>query len=398
MTQWPRRSFLAAPAAALAATDDWEKVASAFPVDRTVANFNHAGVGTTPKPVAEAVVEKMWSGEKLAPGTIFSYGPELDRVRKSLAALAGCDGEEIAVVRNATEALDIVLLGYPLRAGDEVVTTSLDYWAMLDALEQRQERDGAVIRKVDVPTKPRSMDELVAPLERAMTARTKLILVSHPINLNGQLFPIRRISEMAHARGVEVVVDAAQSFGLFPYNLKELGCDYLGTSLHKWLMGPKGTGMLYVKREKIEKIWPLFAAGGTRAKSDIRKFELYGTWPETILALESAIAFHKQVGPERKAARLRDLTEQWVRAVEKLPKVEMHTNTAREMSWGIATMGIRGKSSAELRRWLYEDKKILTMDVSRRTKQFAGVRISCGLATTAVEMERLIAALREAAA
>jgi selenocysteine lyase/cysteine desulfurase len=398
MTQWPRRSFLAAPAAALAASGEWDKLAAAFPVDRSIANFNHAGVGTTATPVSEAVVKRMWEGEKLAPGTIFSYGPELDKLRLSLAQLAGCDGEEIAIVRNATEALDAVLLGFPLKAGDEVVTTSLDYWAMLDALEQRQERDGALIRKVDVPTVPRSMDDLLAPIERAMTSRTKLVLVSHPINLNGQLLPIQRMSQMAHARGAEVVVDAAQSFGLFPYSVKELGCDYLGTSLHKWLMGPKGTGMLYVKREKIEKIWPLFASGGTKPKNDIRKFELYGTWPETILALDAAIAFHKQVGPERKAARLRELTLRWVKAIEKLPRVELHTNTEMGMSWGIATVGIRGKSSAELRRWLYEDKQILTMDVSRRTKQFSGVRISCGLATQDKELDKLIAALKEAAA
>jgi selenocysteine lyase/cysteine desulfurase len=397
MTQWPRRSFLAAPAAALAANGEWNTLAAAFPVDRAIANFNHAGVGTTPTPVADAVVKRMWEGEKLAPGTIFSYGPELEKVRTSLAQLAACDAEEIAVVRNATEALDAVLLGFPLRRGDEVVTTSLDYWAMLDALEQRQERDGAVIKKVDVPTVPRSMDDLLAPIERAMTARTKLVLISHPINLNGQLFPIRRLSEMAHARGAEVVVDAAQSFGLFPYSVKDLGCDYLGTSLHKWLMGPKGSGMLYVKRDKIEKIWPLFASGGTKPKHDIRKFELYGTWPETILALDAAIAFHKQVGPDRKAARLRDLTLRWVKAIEKLPKVELHTNTDPSMSWGIATVGIRGKSATELRRWLYEDKKILSMDVSRRTKQFSGVRISCGLATTDQELDKLIAALREAA-
>lgn len=398
MTQWPRRSFLAAPAAALANNSEWDNLASAFPVDRAIANFNHAGVGTTPTPVADAVLKRMWEGEKLAPGTIFSYAPELEKVRTSLAQLASCDSEEIAIVRNATEALDAVLLGFPLRGGDEVITTSLDYWAMLDALQQRQERDGAVIKKVDVPTVPRNMDDLLAPIERALTARTKLILVSHPVNLNGQLFPIRRISEMAHARGAEVVVDAAQSFGLFPYSVKDLGCDYLGTSLHKWLMGPKGTGMLYVKRDKIEKIWPLFASGSTKPKHDIRKFELYGTWPETILALDAAIAFHQQVGPARKAARLRELTLRWAKAIEKYPKVELHTNTDPSMSWGIATVGIRGKSAADLRRWLYEDKKILTMDVSRRTKQFSGVRISCGLATTEQEIDKLIAALREAAA
>lgn len=351
-----------------------------------------------PTTVGEAVAKRMWAGERQAPGTIFSYGPELEKVRASLAGLAGCDGEEIAVVRNATEALDIVLLGYPLRAGDEVITTSLDYWAMIDALEQRRDRDGAVIRKVDVPTVPRTLDELIAPIEAALTGRTRLILISHPVNLNGQLFPVKQIAELAHAKGAEVVVDAAQSFGLFPYSVRDLGCDYLGTSLHKWLMAPKGTGMLYVKREHIGKIWPLFASGSTRAKDDIRKFELYGTWPETILALNEAIAFHRNLGPVRKAARLRDLTLRWVDAVRGLPKVRLHTNTAAQMSHGIATIGIEGKSSADLRKWLLDERRILTMDVSRRTRQFSGVRISCGLSTTDEELDRLIAALREAAA
>ncbi len=382
----------------MAADGDWDRLAQAFPVDRSLLNFNHAGVGTTPRAVAEAVVQRTWDGEKQAPGTIFGYAPALDTVRGQLADLAGCGAEELAIVRNATEALNIVLLGLPLAAGDEVVTTTLDYWAMLDALDQRRERDGIVVKRVQVPTTPRTLDELLAPLEQALSARTKLILISHPINLNGQLFPVRKIAELAHARGAELVVDAAQSFGLFPYNISNLGCDYLGTSLHKWLMAPKGTGMLYVRRDKIAKLWPLFPAGGTRAKTDIRKFELYGTWPETILAISDAIAFHRAVGPERKAARLQELTLRWLNAIRPLPRVELHTNPAPGMSHGIATIAIRGKNSAELRRWLLEEKKILTMDVSRRTRQFAGVRISCGLSTTDAEVARLIAALQEAAA
>jgi isopenicillin-N epimerase len=388
---------LAASAPALATNTQWNELAQLFPVDRRIANFNHAGVGTTPTSVADAVVARTWSGEKTAPGTIFSYAPAMDQLRQRLASLAGADAEELAIVRNSTEALNIVLMGVPLRAGDEVLTTTLDYWAMIDALEERQQRDGIVLRKVSVPTVPRSMDEVFDAIVAGFTPKTKLLLISHPINLNGQLFPVRRLSDEAHRRGIEVVVDAAQSFGLFPYSLHELGCDYLGTSLHKWLMAPKGTGLLYMRRAHIEKVWPLFPAGKTKAKSDIRKFELYGTWPESILAINDAITFHLNVGPDRKAARLEALRQRWLSAVRTIPGLEVHTNTDAGMSHTIATISIKGRTAADLRRWLLEEKQILTMDVSRRTSQFSGVRISCGLSTTEAEIERLITALKQAA-
>lgn len=374
----------------------WQRLAEAFPVDRSIRNFNHAGIGTSPRRVVDAVVARTWAGELTSPNTIFSYGPQLEPIRAKLAALLGCDAEEIALTRNATESLHAVLLGIPLRAGDEVVTTTLDYWAMLDALQQRAERDGVVVKKVKVPVPCRDLQQLVRIFEQAIGPRTRLILLSHPINLNGQLFPVGDIARMAHARGVEVVVDAAQSFALVDTRMADLQCDYLGTSLHKWLQAPKGTGMLYVRRDHIEKTWPLFPAGATRRKDDIRKFELYGTWPETILALGDAIAFHESLGGARKEARLRYLTQYWCDAVKAVPGLRFHTALGEKLSCGITCVEVEGVPAPALRQWLLDERKILTMDVTRRTREFAGVRVSPGLSTTKAELDALVSALAEA--
>jgi selenocysteine lyase/cysteine desulfurase len=375
---------------------DWKALSESFPVDRRILNFNHAGIGTSPKSVVDAVVQRTWDGEKAVPNTIFSYGPQHEPLRLKLANMLGCDAEEIAITRNATESLNAVLLGIPLRAGDEVLTTSLDYWAMLDALQQREERDGVVVKKLRIPVPCHDLSQIVKLFERAITPRTRLILVSHPINLNGQLFPVGDLSRMAHARGVEVVVDAAQSFALANYSMRDLQCDYLGTSLHKWLQAPKGSGMLYVKRDKIEKIWPLFASGSTRKKDDIRKFELYGTWPETILAIGDAIAFHESIGADRKEARHRFLTEYWMDGVKDVPGIRFHTPTGKLLSCGITCVEIEGIRAGDLRNALLQKRGILTMDVTRRTSEFAGIRISPGLSTTMAELDQLVEALRGA--
>jgi selenocysteine lyase/cysteine desulfurase len=385
---------IAAQIGALNKEDQWIKLSQAFPVDRSIINLNHAGIGTCPQPVAASVVKRMWDGEKATPATIFSYGPKLEPIRRQLAEMLGSDAEEIAITRNATESLNAILLGIPLRAGDEVLTTTLDYWAMLDALEQRRERDGVTVRKIQIPTPCEDLSEIVRRFETAMGPRTRLILISHPINLNGQLFPVRDICRMAHRHGVEVVVDAAQSFALVNYKMADLECDYLGTSLHKWLQAPKGTGLLYIKREKIAKVWPLFASGVTRPKEDIRKFELYGTWPETILGIEDAVAFHNAIGAERKEARLRSLTHYWVDAVRQIPGIRFHTSFRNSCS--ITCVELDGVKTPALRNWLLEKHGILTMDVTRRTREFAGIRISPGLSNTKAELDRFAAALAEA--
>ncbi len=373
-----------------AASDEayWLEVQQTFTVARDTAYLNTAGGSPSPRAVTEAVVRRTWEQEKLPSHALYTaLKAGLETVRVGLAGLFGCDPEEVAVVRNATEALQAVLLGVGLKRGDEVLTTTQDYWAMLDALEQRQRREGIVVKRIRVPTAPRGPQDLASAFEQALSGRTRLILVSHPVNLTGQHFPIRRICEVAHRRGIEVVVDGAQSFGQFPLRHADLGCDYLGASLQKWLMAPKSTGMLFVRREKIRRLWPLFPPP-RGMDADIRKFEQVGGRSYLPLAIAEAIAFQDAVGLERKAARLRYLTRHWVERLRNLPNVRFHTTFGEGFSGALGTAEVVGVDSGALYDHLLQRHRILTFDVARRTNEFQGIRVSPGLHTTLDELDR----------
>ncbi|MFQ5629422.1 MAG: aminotransferase class V-fold PLP-dependent enzyme [bacterium] len=365
----------------------WREVQQSFSVSHSVINLNNAGVCACPKIVTDAVKDLTMEQEKVPPHTAFTtLPPRLETIRTALAKLSGCDAEEIAIVRNTTEALQAILLGVPLERGDEVLTTEHDYWAMLDALEQRRLRDGIVVKKVPVPAPPARLDELVGIFERGITPKTKLILLSHIVNLTGQIFPVKQICEMARTRGIEVAVDAAQSFGMIDFNIDDLGCDYFGTSLHKWLMAPKGTGMLYVRRDKIERTWPHLPPPKA-FYADIRKFEALGTIPSIPLAIGEAIAFHNGIGGKRKEARLRFLTHYWVDRLSKLPGVRFRTAFEPEMSCAIANVAIEGVDPQALLDHLWEKHRILLANPTKRAKNVRGVRVSPGLHTTLEELD-----------
>lgn len=367
----------------------WRAVQQSFSVSRTVINLNNAAVSSSPRVVTDAMAHHVWEQEKVPPYTLFTTVPaDVEPVRVALAKLFGADAEEVAITRNATDALDTVLLGVPLKPGDEVLTTTQDYWAMLDALEQRSLRDGIVVKKVKVPTPPDSMDDLLQAFERGMSPRTRLVLVSHPVNLTGQMFPIKRLCEMAHARGAEVVVDGAQSLGHVDLKQADLDCDYFGASLHKWLMAPKCTGMLYVKREKIAKVWPLVPAPADNSKDDIRRFEAFGTRSSIYLAVAEAVAFHNGVGAGRKEERLRYLTRYWVDRLKGRPNLRFHTSFEPGMSCGIATVDVVGVDSRALRDYLWARHRIVVFNVARRTSEYQGIRVSPSLHTTLQELDR----------
>lgn len=382
---------------AAAAEQSWTDLSRSFVVDRQYVSLNSAGVSCLPRPVLEAVETLLREPEALPAWNIFRYGPRLEPIRQDLAGLFGCDAEEIAIMRNATEALQAVLLGVPLQRGDEVLTTTLDYYSMLDALEQRRQREGIVVRKIRVPVPAHTEDELLSVFADGITARTKLILVSHPVNLTGQHFPVARICDLAHARGIEVIVDAAQSFGQFEVTAGSLKCDYMGASLHKWLMGPKGTGLLYIKREKIGKIWPLIASGSQRKSDDIRKFEAVGTSPMTALGLAEALHFHRAIGSERIAARLRFLTGRWAAHFQHDDRFEFRTSFAPGMSNGLAVVHLKGTSSFDVWEHLFHKEKILTFNVARRTEEFHGIRVSPGICNTVDEIDRFVATMKRLA-
>ena len=367
--------------------DFWREVQQSFSVSRSVINLNNAGLCACPKIVTDAVLDLTMEQEKLPPYTAFTtLPPRLEVVRVKLARLLGCDPEEVSIVRNATEALQTVLLGVGLEPGDEILTTTHDYWAMLDGLEQRRRRDGIRVTHVPVPAVPQSMDELTTSIERGITDRTRLILVSHQVNLAGQILPVREICDMAHARGIEVVVDGAQSFGQFEFKLTDLDCDYFGTSLHKWLMAPKGTGLLYVRRDRIASTWPLLPPP-TELYDDVRKFEALGTIPATSLAIGEAIAFHSSIGGERIEERLRYLTRYWADRLKPYPKVHFMTAFEPGMSCAIATVDIEGIEPGDLLEHLWEEHRIRVANPTPRAENIRGVRVSPGLQTTLEELD-----------
>src|ERR1044071_7821132 len=250
--------------------------------------------------------------------------------------------EELAITRNAIEALQIVQLGIDLQPGDHVVTTNQDYGRMLDTWDQRVRRDKIAVTKISFPVPTTNLDDLTKRITAAITPRTKIIHICHITNLTGQLFPVRDIARMARARGIQTIVDGAHAFAHFPFALRDLECDYYGTSLHKWLLAPVGTGFLYVRRENIEKLWPLTPAAASKAK-DIRKFEEVGTHPAANHnAIAEALAFHQAIGVERKAARLRYLSDRWITRVEKLPRVKILNSRLPDQAWGLSNVSLEG--------------------------------------------------------
>lgn len=367
----------------------WREIQQSFAVGRNVIYLNTASASPSPGVVTDAVVHHVWEMEKAPSNSLYTnLAAQVEPVRASLAKMFGCDAEEVAITRNATDALDTILLGVPLRSGDEVLTTTQDYWAMLDALEQRRLREGITVKKITIPTPPEAMDDLALAFEQAISPATKLILLSHPVNLTGQFLPVKRICEFAHARGIEVLVDGAQAIGHIALKQADLDCDYFGASLHKWVMAPKGTGMLYVKRDKIAKVWPLFPAPSSRKTDDIRKFEAFGLQSTVLLAIAEALSFGSGVGAERKEERLRFLTRHWIERLQALPNVRFHTSFKPEMSCGIATMDVAGIDSYALTDYLWERHQIVAFNVARRTSEFQGIRISPHLHTMLDELDR----------
>src|SRR4026209_484029 len=253
--------------------DYWSVIQNSFTVTRGIVNLNNGGVSPSPRIVTEALVRYIWQQEDATAYTMWQIlEPQSETIRTGLAEIVGCDREEIAITRNASESLEICLMGMGFKSGDEILTTTQDYGRMLTTLRQREQREGLKLKLIKIPIPPKDLNEITAAFEKGITSRTKLILVSHQVNITGQITPVKAICDLARAKGIETIVDGAHSYAQFDFKQKDLGCDYFGTSLHKWLYAPKGTGLLFIKRDKIAKIWPLLAADAKQA-NDIRKFE-----------------------------------------------------------------------------------------------------------------------------
>lgn len=376
---------------ALAAEEDfWYYVQQSFATPTTIINFNNGGVSPAPRIVAEAM-KRYYDMSNEAPS--YFMWQILDRgrepLRRELARVAGCSLEEIAMNRNASEGLETVIFGLQLKAGDEVVVAKQDYPNMINAYKQREIRDGIKVVWINLELPSENEDYLVGQYVKAFSSKTKVVHVTHVINWSGQILPVKKIAQEAHKRGIEVIVDGAHSFAQMNFKIPDLDADYYAASLHKWLYAPIGTGLLYVKKEKIKTIYPLFAAPADPLKDDIRKFEHLGTRPFYIeQAIAKAIEFHDMLGAERKEKRLHYLKNYWMEKVQNIPKVKL--NTSLDPKWGcaIGSARIEGKTIIDMDYFLNANYRIHSVAID--WENIHGLRITPNVYTTIQNLDVLV--------
>jgi selenocysteine lyase/cysteine desulfurase len=374
--------------------DFWYFIQQAFTVSPSIINLNNGGVSPAPKTVQDAM-KRFYDFSNEAPSyfmwRILDQGREM--IRTNLASLAGCSAEEIAINRNASEGLETIIFGLSLKPGDEVVACRQDYPNMVHAWKQREIRDGIKVRWVNLQLPSEDEAYLVTQYTSAFTPKTKVVHLTHMINWNGQMLPVARIAEEAHKQGIEVVVDGAHSFAQIRFNIPDLQCDYFASSLHKWLYAPIGSGLLYVKKEKIKNLYPLFASDNP-LKEDIRKFEHLGTRPFFIeQAIGKAIEFHEMIGSERKQKRLHYLKNYWMEKIKGLPNVKLHTSFHPAWSGAIGLVSVDGKKPGELDAYLMNKYKIHTTSID--WENIRGVRVTPNVYTTTKNLDVLVQGIRE---
>jgi len=379
------------PAQSAAAQEDfWAEIRKAYPAYDYI-NLENGYSSPQPAPTFEAFQRH----QKDINGGLSFYmrrkrAADVIEVKGQLAALAGIPAEELAITRNTTESLGVVIHGMDLAPGDEAVMCNQDYGSMLEQFRQQGKRRGLKCVEIAIPLHPKDDAEMVDTYAKAMTPRTKVVLVSHMVNITGQILPVKKIADMAHARGAQVIVDAAHSFAHVNFKVPDLGGDYLGSSLHKWLCTPLGAGLLHVRKDRIRPLWPLFGDVSI-PDDDIRKFEHIGTQPAwTLLGIADAIRFHNMIGAERKEARLRYLQQYWTDKVRGIPKVYLNTPQGTR-ACGIANVGITGMTPKAIADALFDTHKVYTVAID--TVPVKGVRVTPHLYTTTRELDAFVTAL-----
>jgi selenocysteine lyase/cysteine desulfurase len=376
--------------------DYWSVIQQAFTVSPEIINLNNGGVSPSPRVVQEALERYnrlVNEGPSYFMWGILDQGRE--PLREKLAEVAGCDPEEIAVNRNATEALTTIIYGLHLQTGDEVIGARQDYPNIINAYKQRALREGIVYRQISFDFPIEDDEAIVRAYEDAITPRTKVIHVTHIINWVGQVMPVRKIADMAHRHGIEIVCDSAHAFGLLDFAIPDLGCDYFGTSLHKFLSAPIGSGMLWIRKEKIENVWPL-VCNDKPGSGDIRKFESLGTRSFPIeQGIGEAINFHQAIGGKRKEERIRYLKNYWARKVMDLPKVRLHTSLKSQHSCAICGVSIDGMPPGEFNDALFKKYKIHAVGIT--WENISCVRITPHVYTRLRDLDKLVKAIGELA-
>lgn len=365
----------------------WSQIQRAFDADRTMINLNNGGISPTPSHVLEQMIRDLKFTNELPVEHMWRVlEPRMESTRRDLAKEFGCDPEEMAIVRNASEANETMIFGIDLKKGDEVIVTNQNYGRMITSWQQRERRDGIVLKQISFKVPPPSDEYIVEQFRKAITPRTKVIEVTHITNLTGQILPVRDIVRMARPLGIEVFVDGAHAFNHFPFKRDDLECDYYGTSLHKWTLAPIGTGFLYVRKEKQEKLWSLMGSDDG-LKTNIRKYEQIGTHPQANFnAVSAAVAFNRGIGAERKIARLRYLRDRWAnRLMAASDRVHVLTPLGPDKSGAIALIQVDGLDPVKLGGWLMNNYRIVNTPIVH--PEFSGIRITPNVYTMIEEID-----------
>jgi selenocysteine lyase/cysteine desulfurase len=389
------RSVSAIPPAELASDEEfWESIRKGYKLKPDYINLENGYYNFLPEQVLEKFIGHV--RDINLQGSYYMRTVQFENKKAmaaKLAAVAGCSPDELIITRNTTEALDMIIGGLEWKPGDEAIMAEQDYPAMLDMFRQVSKRYGTVNKFISVPNHPKSDDEIVNLYASAITGRTKLLMVCHMINITGQILPVRKICDMAHAKGVQVMVDGAHTFAHIKFTIPELNCDYFGTSLHKWMSVPLGSGFLWVKKEKIAGVWPLLAEG-ERAADDISRLNHIGTHPvHTDLTIADSIDFYNIIGAERKESRLRYLKDYWVSKVRDLPNVIINTPADPARSCGIANVGIRGMKPGDMGEVLHKKYGIYCAPIDGANVH--GCRITPNIYTTTADLDVLVKAITE---
>ena len=377
--------------------DYWAEISRAFDTDPTLINLNNGGCSPAPINVMEAMIRDLRFSNELPVDHMWNVlEPRIESCRRDLAQMFGCDVEEMAITRNASEAQEIMILGLDLKRGDEVIITNQNYGRMMTTWDQRARRDGIVVKTISLGGPPGSDDDIVNRFRQAITPQTRVIEITHITNLTGHIFPVKQISKLARDRGITLFVDGAHAFAHFPFVRDDLDVDYYGTSLHKWLHAPIGTGFLYVRRDRIKSLWPLMAAP-KEMDDNIRKFEEIGTHPAANHnAIAVAAAFNRGIGLERKAARLRYLRDRWAKTLmAESPRFKVPTPLNNTQSCGIALVDVEGVDTEKLFGWLWNKHRIRTTPIMH--PEFKGLRITPSIYTTPTEIDVFVDVMKKAA-
>jgi selenocysteine lyase/cysteine desulfurase len=380
------------PDASASDEDFWNWIKESFTTSPNLINLNNGGVSPQPKVVQDAHI-RYYQYCNEAPSyymwRILDAGREA--LRSKLADLAGVSADEIAINRNSTEGLNTIIFGLNLKAGDEVVLSKFDYPNMVNAWKQREKRDGIKLNWIEIPQPAEDDNTIVDLYRKAITPKTKIVHITHLINWTGNIVPSKKIADMAHSKGCEVIVDAAHSFGHIDFKIEDTGADYLATSLHKWMCAPFGSGLMYIKKDKIKNIWALLSAVEPEG-TDIRKFESLGTRSmASEMAIGAAVDFHLLIGAKRKEDRLRYLKNYWVEKTKDLPKLKTYTSLKPEYSCALHCVGFDGWKAQEIDTYLYEKHKVHVVSIVHEGVN--GIRVTPSVYTSTKDLDVLVKGL-----